>query len=80
MTPEEKARKAQLLKDDPFFAEVLEAVRQQYLSNFETSQPADTVKREGAYAGLRALEDIRARINTFINDPKVRAHNSRVKP
>lgn len=71
------ARRAQELLGDPLFLQVLESLNARYISEWRNTSPAELSKREGAYASIRALEDIKGKLGSLANAPKVEAHNNR---
>lgn len=73
----EKARRAQAIFEDPVFVDVFAALEAQYTASWRSTQPAEIQKRETAWASLRALDDIRGKIQSVMNAPKVDAHNNR---
>lgn len=79
MTPEELARKAQQLLDDPLVQQIFAQLDDRYVDDFRKSLPADTAKRETAHARLMALKDVRSALAAFVTDAKIRAHNSGLK-
>jgi hypothetical protein len=77
MDPLAKARKAKELQEDPLFASLLGEIEARYISDWRNTQPAETGKREAAYAGLRAIEDLRNKLGSTVSAPKVEAYNNR---
>lgn len=73
----EMSRRATELKDDPVIIEIFANLEARYINDWRSSQPADIQKRESAYARIAALEDIKGRLNSIANAPKVDAHNNR---
>lgn len=80
MDVEQIARRARDLLGDPLFLQVMDSLDARYVSEWRNALPADLQKREAAYAAIRALEDIRGKIGSLANAPKVVAHNSRKRP
>lgn len=77
LNPNEIARKAQEMRDDPVVQHIFEYLEGRYTAEWRNSQPGDTQKRETAYAGMRALEDFKVKLGSLANAPKVEAHNNR---
>lgn len=77
MEAAEKARRAQAIFEDPVFTSVLADLEARYTTDWRNTQPAEVQKRETAWSALRVLDDIRGRIQSVINAPKVDAHNNR---
>lgn len=77
MDIEQIARKAKELLGDTLFLQVIESLEARYISEWRNAPPADLQKREGAYASIRALEDIKGKLGSLANAPKVEAHNTR---
>lgn len=77
MTPEETARKAQALVNDPLVAEIFATLEGRYIHQWRNTPPEDVQKREAAHAAIRALDDFRSRLKALATAPKVEAHNNR---
>lgn len=77
MTPDETARKAQSLVNDPLVAEIFASLEGRYITEWRHTPPADVQKREAAHAAIRALDDFRSRLKALATAPKVEAHNNR---
>lgn len=77
MDAHEKARKAKELQEDTVFQGILSDLEAKYVSDWRNTQPTDLPKREAAYAAIRALEDIKGKLHSIANAPKVEAHNNR---
>lgn len=77
MTPEETARKAQALVNDPLVAEIFSTLEGRYIHQWRNTPPEDVQKREAAHAAIRALDDFRSRLKALATAPKVEAHNNR---
>ena len=77
MSAEEKARKAKEILEDNVFQAILADLEAKYISDWRNTQPTDLQKREAAYAAMRALEDIKGKLNSVANAPRVDAHNNR---
>ena len=76
-TPEDIARKAKDMQEDAVFQHILAHLEGRYVSDWRNTQPGENQKREAAYAAIRALEDLKVRINALANAPRVEAHNNR---
>ncbi len=76
-TPDELARRAILLLEDPAILEAVNRMRLRYTADWENSKPEDATTRERAYASLRALTDLIATLRSLVDGPKVDAFNSR---
>jgi len=77
MTPEDRARKAREVLEDVVFQAILSDLEAKYISDWRNTQPADLQKRETAYAAVRVMEDIKGKLHSIANAPKVDAHNNR---
>lgn len=77
INPQDIARKAKELQDDDVFQLILSQLEGKYTSEWRGTAPADISKREAAYAGIRALEEIKVRLGSMANAPKVEAYNNR---
>lgn len=77
MTADEKARKAKEILEDTVFQAILADLETKYVSDWRNTQPADLPKREAAYAAIRVMEDIKGKLHSVANAPKVDAHNNR---
>ena len=77
MDANQVALKAKALLEDTLFQQVLDSLEARYISEWRNAPPADLQKREGAYAAIRALEDIKGKLGSMANAPKVEAHNNR---
>lgn len=77
MTPEETARKAQALVNDPLVAEIFTTLEGRHIHQWRNTPPEDVQKREAAHAAIRALDDFRSRLKALATAPKVEAHNNR---
>lgn len=76
-TPQEKARRAKEIMEDEVFLSVFADLEERFTADWRNSQPADTQKRETAWSAIRVLGDIRSRLHSMANAPKVEAHNNR---
>ena len=77
MDAAEMALKARSLLEDPLLIEIFSHLESRYINDWRNTQPADGQKREAAHAAMRGLEDIRGRLHSLANAPKVDAHNNR---
>ena len=77
MTPQELANRAQQLLNDAVVAEVFASLEGRYITEWRHT-PADNIdKREAAHAAIRALDDVKMKLQSMANAPKVEAHNNR---
>lgn len=76
-TPNELSARAQQLSNDPVVAEIFSTLERRYISEWRSTEPAEVEKREKAHAAVRALDDIKARLSSLANAPKVAAFNNR---
>ena len=76
-TPQEIARRAKEIMEDEVFLSVFADLEERFTADWRNSQPADTHKRETAWSAIRVLGDIRSRLHSMANAPKVEAHNNR---
>lgn len=72
-----KSLKAKEIMEDAVFLAIFGDLESKYINDWRNSQPGETQKRETAHAGMRALEDIKGRLHSIANAPKVDAHNNR---
>ena len=77
MDAQELARRAREMEGDPLVGHIFASLKERYTNEWCNSPPADLQKRETAYAAIRALEDIKGKISSLANAPKVDAHNNR---
>ena len=77
MTPEEKARKAEAMINDPLVAEIFATLEGRYIHTWRNTPAKDMQEREAAHAAIRALDDFRSRLKALASAPKVEAHNNR---
>jgi hypothetical protein len=77
MDANEKARRAKEIMEDDVFLSVFSDLEEKYTADWRNSQPADTQKRETAWSAIRALGDIKGKLHSVANAPKVDAHNNR---
>jgi hypothetical protein len=71
------ARRAKQLLDDEVIQQAFASLEGRYINEWRNTPPADVQKREAAYAAIRALDDIKTRLGSMANAPKVEAHNNR---
>jgi hypothetical protein len=67
----EKARRARALLNDPFFREVLQALKEESLESVVNSLPEEADLREEAYRDLRALDRLREQLKSYSIDVKI---------
>lgn len=77
LNPQDIARKAKEMQEDEVVAYIFAYLEGRYISEWRNASPADLQKREAAYAAIRALEDIKVKLGSLANAPKVEAHNNR---
>lgn len=77
ISPAEMSQKAKELAEDTTVLHILATLEARYINDWRNTQPTENQKREAAFAGMRALEDFRARLGSIANAPKVEAHNNR---
>ena len=77
LTPIDIAHKAKEMHEDAVVAHIFTYLEGRYISEWRSASPADLQKREAAYAAIRALEDIKVKLGSLANSPKVEAHNNR---
>ena len=63
-------RAEQLLGDDTLMAAFNE-LEMQYTSNWKTSKVDESAKREQVYMSLRVLDDLKTKLQVFIDDGKI---------
>ena len=76
-TSHEIARRAKEMQDDAVVPQIFSYLEGRYISEWRNAPPADLQKREAAYAAIRALEDIKVKLGSLANAPKIEAHNNR---
>lgn len=76
-TPQEKARRAKEIMEDEVFLSIFDDIEERFTADWRNSQPADIQKRETAWSAIRVLGDIKSRLHSMANAPKVEAHNNR---
>lgn len=74
---DELARRARQLLDDETIQQVFAALEGRYITEWRNTPPADVQKREAAHAAIRALDDVKTKLSSMANAPKVEAHNNR---
>ena len=77
ITPIDIARRAKELQDDDVVRQIFASLEGRYISEWRNTSPADLQKREAAFSAIRALEDIKVKLGSLANAPKVEAHNNR---
>lgn len=77
MDTQEIARRARELEGDTLVAHIFAILKERYVNEWCNSPPNELQKRETAYSAIRALEDIKGKISSLANAPKVEAHNNR---
>lgn len=77
LNPQEIARKAKEMQEDDVVRHIFAYLEGRYISEWRNAAPGDLQKREAAYAAIRALEDIKVKLGSMANAPKVEAHNNR---
>lgn len=73
MTPEqdvERGRRIAAFVEDEHVAALLDGIEAQHLEAIRSSAPAESDKREAAYHGLRAVQDLRDALRGAINSGK----------
>jgi hypothetical protein len=63
-------RAEQLLGDDTLMAAFNE-LEMQYTNNWKTSKVDESAKREQVYMSLRVLDDLKTKLQVFIDDGKI---------
>jgi len=66
-----KAHQAEALLGDPLFDEVFDGLRDEAYADIRNSDPHDEDKRVCAYHDLRALDRIRAKLQSYPDNQKV---------
>lgn len=79
LTKEEIARRATDLLQDPIFMFAVEEVERRYLLNWRNSPFDGADAREACWLGVKALEDIRAQLQSMATAPKVEAFNKNLR-
>jgi hypothetical protein len=77
ISADEMARKANEMQEDVILQHIFSTLEGKYISEWRSTPPAELQKREAAYAAIRALEDIKGKIGSLANAPRVDAHNNR---
>jgi hypothetical protein len=77
LTPIDIARKAKEMQEDDVVRHIFTYLEGRYISEWRNAAPGDLQKREAAYAAIRSLEDIKVKLGSLANAPKVEAHNNR---
>jgi hypothetical protein len=63
-------RAEQLLGDNTLMAAFYE-LEMQYTDNWKTSKVDESAKREQVYISLRVLEDLKTKLQVFVDDGKI---------
>lgn len=66
----ERALQAAALLENPLFAEAFEAVRNSLIDQWERSQEAEAVARDGVWRQIRALKMTKAALRGYIEAAK----------
>ena len=77
LTPIDIARKAKEMQEDDVVRHIFTYLEGRYINEWRNASPGDLQKREAAYAAIRSLEDIKVKLGSMANAPKVEAHNNR---
>lgn len=62
---------ARLILDDPLVQEAFANLETMYIEDWKTSTVDDEVKRERAYMSLRALNDFKSALQSFVDTGKI---------
>lgn len=79
ISAEDLSRRAKQLLDDEVIQQVFASLEGRYMNEWRNTSPADIQKREAAHAAVRALDDLKTKLSSLANAPKVEAHNARGK-
>ena len=75
-----RANHAQRLLDDSVLSGAFADLEQMYINDWKTAKVDDTVKREQAFMALRALEDLKATLQSYVQTGRmVGKHLERVQ-
>lgn len=77
MTTYDEALKARQLIEDPLVQKIFSDLEARYVSDWRNTATEDVQKREAAHAGVKALDDFRAKLSSVANAPAVEAFNKR---
>jgi len=80
INPEDAAKRARQLLDDPVVQDVFARLEARYVQNWKNTPPEAPQKREVFYAAVKALEDVKQTLNSLVNAPKVTQFNNRNLP
>lgn len=67
MTPSERANQAQLILDNETFHEAFQAVERGLVDLWKASAPDAWKQRERVYDQLKALQDVKQQLETYIH-------------
>ena len=62
---------ARLILDDPLVQEAFASLETMYIDDWKTSTVDDEVKRDRAYMSLRALNDFKSALQSFVDTGKI---------
>lgn len=62
---------ARLILDDPLVQEAFANLETMYIEDWKTSTVDDEVKRDRAYMSLRALNDFKSALQSFVDTGKI---------
>lgn len=62
---------ARLILDDPLVQEAFANLETMYIDDWKTSTVDDEVKRDRAYMSLRALNDFKSALQSFVDTGKI---------
>lgn len=62
---------ARLILDDPLVQEAFASLETMYIDDWKTSTVDDEVKRDRAYMSLRALNDLKSALQSFVDTGKI---------
>ena len=77
ISADDLARRARQMLDDKLVMLVFAALEGRNITEWRNTPPADVQKREAAHAAIRALDDVKTKLSSLANAPKVEAHNNR---
>lgn len=67
----DRAAKATALLTDPLFVSTTDQLEAEYIEAWRQSEPRDTQGRELSWLALKALDRMRARFTSIVNDGKM---------
>lgn len=70
---EERAAEAKALLNSPLFVDVVKGLKEVYISNLVAAE-VGSQDAMAAHAGLKVVNDLRASLESVINDQKMRQH------